>query len=435
MLGGNGNSDNVYANSFTVFDGELYAAGENLIDGAEIWRTSNGTTWTKVNTNGFGDADNIHIGSIIVFDGMLYASTRNDEDGAEIWHSSDGTTWSQLASGGIDAPDNYKIESLYVYNNEMYAVANNDTVGLKGWKLTEENIFERINIDGFGDSNNVSTLWNGGTIAYKDQLYIGTRNGANGGELWRHEGQENKIYLPSILKNYAQTSSGQWEVFNSPTINTLNSVSMVSINDGWAGGNDGTLLHYDGTQWTPYVIGNNINIRAISMSSSNNGWIYAYDSTKIPDDVVLRWDGTSWNQVALPANFRGAQDLSTPDDQTAFFASAVLICDPVCDDFGGLINWWDGMTWGQYDTMDLHLAHWAISMVSAADGWSVGVEKVMPAGTSQSLIQRWNGSAWSKVNVPDVGTLAEVDASSATNAWAMDIGESCCIGMVPVGPQ
>jgi len=239
----------------------------------------------------------------------------------------------------------------------------------------------------------------------------------NNGQVWRDESTY-QIFLPGIMNKYIPPSTGTWRVYDSPTSKSLQSVSMVSSNDGWAGGYDGALLHYDGNEWTEFPNQSTINIQAISMSSSDNGWAVGYynDSNQ---KLVLRWDGNSWNHVVIPSNFRFAQDLSTPDAVSAFFVGATLICDPDCDDIGGLINWWNGSGWVQYNTMDTHLAHWAVSMVSAADGWSVGQEKLLPSGTTRGLILRWNGNEWKQVSHPDVGLLAEVDASDAANAWAM----------------
>ena len=199
---GNGNSNNNHVNSFVLFDGYLYAAGENWVDGAQVWRTANGANWTVVSANGFGNANNIHIGSIIEFKGMLYASTRNDVTGAEIFRSSNGTTWTKVIDSGINDPVNMKFESLFDFNDQMYVTANNYETGLKVWQSDDGTTFAQLIDDGFGDSNNVSTLWNSAMIGFKNHLYIGTNNSANGGELWRYDIKSDSgfdLFLPLIL--------------------------------------------------------------------------------------------------------------------------------------------------------------------------------------------------------------------------------------------
>ena len=198
--GGNGDAGNYQINTFEIFNGYLFTGTENSNDGAEIWRTSTGTTWQQANLNGFGDSDNVHIGSIVVFNDMLFASTQNG-NGAEIWRSANGINWTKVIDGGLGNPNNIKFESLYVFDEKLFAAAKNETNGVNVWKSEDGTVFEQINIAGFGDSNNSITLWNTATIDFNDQLYIGTRNDANGGELWRYEPSGSNIYLPLILKN------------------------------------------------------------------------------------------------------------------------------------------------------------------------------------------------------------------------------------------
>jgi flagellin len=185
-------------NTFAEFGGYLYSGGENLADGAEVWRTSNGSTWTQVNTNGFGDPDNIHIGSLMVFDNKLFAGTRNDETGGQIWQSTNGTVWTQIVGNGFGNSSNQKIESLFVYDDKLFAVVNNYETGLEVWHSYDGINWTQYSGSGFGDSNNTSTLWNSATILLNGQLYIGTWNGANGGELWMYDPY--LVYVPISIK-------------------------------------------------------------------------------------------------------------------------------------------------------------------------------------------------------------------------------------------
>jgi hypothetical protein len=201
---GNGNTENYQINTFEVFNGVLYAAGERL-GGAEVWRTPTGNinSWEVVVETGFGNPNNEWIGSLIEFNGLLYASTQNWESGAEIFSSPDGTTWSKVIGGGIDDPTNHKIESLFIFNDQLYVVSSNYISGLKVWRTEDGETFEVLIDDGFGDSNNFGSLWNSATINYNDHLFIGTFNDASGGELWRYDiksGSGFDIYLPLILK-------------------------------------------------------------------------------------------------------------------------------------------------------------------------------------------------------------------------------------------
>ncbi len=47
--------------SMAVFGSHLYVGTRNDTDGCEVWRSSDGTTWNQVNTDGFGDTDNDYV--------------------------------------------------------------------------------------------------------------------------------------------------------------------------------------------------------------------------------------------------------------------------------------------------------------------------------------------------------------------------------------
>ena len=59
----------------------------------------------------------------------------------------------------------------------------------------------------------------------------------------------------------------------------------------------------------------------------------------------------------------------------------------------------------------------AVAVTSAANAWAVGLT-VRP-GHLQSLIEHWNGSAWTVMASPAQGMLTGVAATSASNAWAV----------------
>ena len=98
----------IWVNAFVVFDNQLYMsiAGDST-RGAQVWRTPDGTNWTRVVENGFAnDVYNYMAPSLAVFNGNLYAGTGhgdwyNDSHpdgllGGEVWRSGDGTTWTRV---------------------------------------------------------------------------------------------------------------------------------------------------------------------------------------------------------------------------------------------------------------------------------------------------------------------------------------------------
>ena len=87
------------------------------------------------------------------------------------------------------------------------------------------------------------------------------------------------------------------EVVNwtSPTTEWLYSVFMLSSDDGWAVGNVGTIIHWDGTEWSNVTSPTTQSPKSVYMVSSDDGWavgIYC---------PIIHWDGTEWSTVTSPA--------------------------------------------------------------------------------------------------------------------------------------
>ena len=202
--GFNGDSANISAVSLEVFNGYLYAGTDNTNSGTEIWRTNNGTTWSKVNTDGFGDQYNWSV-ALEEFNGYLYTGTYNfndsDNPGAELWRCQTcaGTDWTEVSiSKGFGDIENRAIRSLVVLNNALNAFTYNRTTGIEVWRSNNGTDWEQVNIDGFGDSLNSSPYWDNSTTVFNNALYVGTWNNGHGGEVWEYLGK--RIFLPLTMR-------------------------------------------------------------------------------------------------------------------------------------------------------------------------------------------------------------------------------------------
>lgn len=202
VSGGNGDAQNVICTDLIQFDDALYAVIENESDGAEIWHTNNGITWTRAITSGFGNADNTQTGGAVAFNGYLYVGTYNGTTGAQLWRFRDGTAgWMRVIGDGFGDGNNVKIESLAVFSDTLYAVTANEVSGTEVWRSLDGVAWSQANRDGFGDSDNAKTLWSIATAVFNHELYIGTANRADGGEVWASS--DYRIFLPLAANNYA----------------------------------------------------------------------------------------------------------------------------------------------------------------------------------------------------------------------------------------
>jgi hypothetical protein len=168
---------------FAIFNGALYATVESEAP-IQIWRSTGGA-WTTVMNNGFGDSLTTSTGGMAVFGGYLYVGAGNTAVGAQLWRSTDGASWAQAVQPGFGDSNNQKVETVFVFQNQLYVSVKNSVKGMEVWRSADGMLWEQVNQDGFGDGNNTGTNRAGATADFLGQLYVGTSNIVDGGELWR----------------------------------------------------------------------------------------------------------------------------------------------------------------------------------------------------------------------------------------------------------
>jgi len=202
-------------------------------------------------------------------------------------------------------------------------------------------------------------------------------------------------YSGVILHYNGQT----WNSFNSPTSAVLRSIAMTSENDGWAVGYGGTLLHYNGHTWAVQTSPTTNDLYSISMASAQEGWAVGSTGTLLhyvkgawrkvaapsantlygvfmlsPQDVwavgqngtVIHYDGTSWN--ALNSPFKSdlySVFLSSPDE--GWIGAGVSVMHYT----QGAFIWLNPQKYLAPGAVE------SISMLSAQEGWSVGMNNIV----------------------------------------------------------
>ena len=107
-----------------------------LYDGAQIFRSPDGVTWTPVTDPGFGNTHDIAPPAIldfIVFSNRLYASTGRG-NASQIWRTANGTIWAPMDVTGFSDPDNVDVTALAAYNGRIYAGVTNQVTGAHIWR-------------------------------------------------------------------------------------------------------------------------------------------------------------------------------------------------------------------------------------------------------------------------------------------------------------
>ena len=77
---GNVNAESV--RNLISFGGEFFAGTYNEIDGAGLWKTTNGTDWERL-TVPFGSPENMSVCGFTVFNGYLYIGLQRADNTAQ----------------------------------------------------------------------------------------------------------------------------------------------------------------------------------------------------------------------------------------------------------------------------------------------------------------------------------------------------------------
>ena len=302
------------------FNSQIYAGTYNFGgNGAQLWRSSDGASWSAVMSNGFGDAFNLGIDHLLEFNGKLYAGTWNQNNdgsithGGQVWRSGDGSSWEQVASGGFGDFTNGEVFHLAVFNNQIYAStwSYTNTHGAEIWRSSTGNSgdWTRVASNGFGKANaqGIVTM-----VTFNGYLYAGTydwnysTNLADGCEIWRS----------------ATGSSGDWtqvaggfgdaNCFQVASLSEFNGALYASTgtwNNTLGNSTGGQIWHCTqasgcdaASDWTQVIsngFGNPIN-QDINTLKVYNGKLYATTRNTLTGmEIWMSSDGAAWQQTGF----------------------------------------------------------------------------------------------------------------------------------------
>lgn len=235
----------------------------------------------------------------------------------------------------------------------------------------------------------------------------------------------------TLLMRY---SRGQWTVLSKPAglddTSEFTAVSMVSAHDGWAWASKpipigdryhsfrpgGVLLHYDGVTWK---IATPIFPINIGSAPSALLMLSPTDGWATGEGTTLHYDGTAWREVTALSDQRwgGGSAIAATGPHDVWIAR-----------FGGDIIHYDGASWSEQPiTLPLTFAQQApgpllltgIAMTSPESGYAVGAI----GATSAGAILRYVNGRWFLEGAVDEN-LSSVSLRPATRAtpeegWAV----------------
>ncbi len=232
----------------------------------------------------------------------------------------------------------------------------------------------------------------------------------------------------------------RWLPVSSPTPRRLNALQMEGESGtGYAVGDSGTVLYYDGSTWSLVNTGlslGNINLYDLA-ERADTVWVVG-DSGKI-----VFFEGSSWSfqtsgvTTALFAidNVGGSHSLfavgaggvilfsangTTWSPQTSGVTDTLFVTGgPAANNWfaagqGGTALHWDGSSWSPLTTNTTASLHGGTGA-----GDSTGLTDIWLVGTGGTIIHSSNGAVWSAQTSPTTENLFGIEALSPVSAMAV----------------
>ncbi len=245
-----------------------------------------------------------------------------------------------------------------------------------------------------------------------------------------------------------------WSIVASPDqdhAGFLFGVSVLAANDVWAVGDFSTVNgrqtlveHWDGVSWSVVPSANHHSsgnrLTGVAAISANDVWavgIYfslpssrAKAQTQAPaltmTGLIEHWDGAIWSIVPNP-------DLGSSRSEligiTAVSANDVWAVGDYTNANGPgqtLVEHWNGTAWSIVPSANRpSTTHslYAVAAVSANDVWAVGEYVLNDNSDKGSLVEHWDGTTWSIVPSPSQPSsfnhLYGISVVSASDVWAV----------------
>jgi photosystem II stability/assembly factor-like uncharacterized protein len=181
----------------------------------------------------------------------------------------------------------------------------------------------------------------------------------------------------------------QEDINPDPDLNTLFDIHFVNSSFGWAAGDGGTVLHWDGVEWSRVPSYTGVTLRSISMLDETTGWIIGKEG------VALRWDGENFTPYRT-SNSDTLTDVVTLSGGIAWAVGSINVSYK----FNGT-NW--------VYVPGLSRTMFGIDCLSENQCWAVG---------DGGETFYWGGISWSPTGAPSSTKLYDVKMLSPTNGWA-----------------
>ncbi|MEO8972968.1 MAG: hypothetical protein ABI406_15385 [Ktedonobacteraceae bacterium] len=262
--------------------------------------------------------------------------------------------------------------------------------------------------------------------------------------------QDNASYVTQALIEHWNGAS--WKVVANPGPvdgAQLTAVAALTATDIWAVGygaggqtlgEQSLIEHWDGKKWREVQSpnpGNGFDIlNGLAAVSTNDVWAVGTftdenHSIATGEELLEHWNGASWAVVQGPNTGVQGNTLSAVAATSTNNIWAVGSSNGSSSLTETLIEHWNGKVWSNIKGQNPGQASNALSAItvlSPQNIWAVGSWSSAFTGPQvQPLIEHWNGSVWSTVKSPNIGTNTTTLNGAmlvphSTHIWAVGTG-------------
>lgn len=182
------------------------------------------------------------------------------------------------------------------------------------------------------------------------------------------------VCMVIVALSLATTEAAQWKkVFRHPDSKALNSIFVIDAQHGWAAGNDGTILAYNGKEWQPQTSGTGSHLNSLYFTAQNQGWAVGNNGT------ILKCNGSVWETQNSGTTRRLLNVFFIANDQGWAVGDS------------GVFLKYDGTAWKQQpSTITTNI--YRIHLFAPQNGWLLNVEE---ANLTTKLFSS-SGNDWSQ---------------------------------------
>ena len=352
--------------------------------------------------------------------------------------SADGFTWSVVAPVGITSGSFSGVACVSV--SDCWAVGQQPVAGMFQTATAHWNGSAWSDVSSPNTSTQINDLSEVTCVGSSNCWAVGTAGSSDG------------LSEATLAEHW---SGGNWSIVTTPNttaeINQLIGVACTNASDCWAVGDEAPVAgdlprlplaeHWDGSAWsivaTPNTNSTESTLGSVTCISSVDCWAVGIGG------LAEHWDGSAWSIVATPGPTQSSELLSVACTSTSDCWDVGVSGLPGLPDT--LTEHWDGSTWSIIASPNPRPSDQnylsGVDCITASNCWASGYS-VVSDHTDDTLVEHWDGSAWSIVVTPNVTSavqniLAGVACPTNSDCWVVGNADTQTLiehGTLPAAP-